>query len=215
MASEIYGVECGGRQPLLLEAETVVNAAIADNPHADIYAAIGSSVDLPLVRPHFQIVPGVLTKGIYRPSEHPDPDIIAELVSRATEIRSRRWHVGEQRVRPLPRDWRELMVAAYPQIPRAVEWTSGWADLMIAATAWINESETDWKFSDAKEKMGSLRLSTHGINTIGGEQIIDAAEHLGSFICQVCGGPGDQGGDFMTLCLEHREDKEWRKTGHV
>ena len=203
-----------GRQLLLEEAESIVNAATAADPTAPRFKAVGTVAPLPLVRPAWRLLPRPQRRGAYRPSAAPDPEIIAELVSRSTEFRSRRWSVAEQCVRLLPKDWWSLAHAAYPQLTRIPEYSAGWADLMLATTRWINERETDWKFNDAKEKMGSLRLSTHGILEAASDQVIDAAEHLGSHICQVCGAPGGQAGDFMTLCGPHRDDKGWRLTGH-
>lgn len=217
MASNfIYGEEWQGREIMLTDAERIVEATISNDPNAAIYEAMGTLSALPLVRPAWRMMPRVITRGVYRPSKGPDADVVAELVSRSIEFRSRRWSVSQQRVMPLPSDWWLLAHRAYPQLPQAPEYSHGWADLMMAAARWINETESDWRFSDAKEKHARLSVSTRGLTTLGGEQIVDAAEALSGHICCVCGRYGESGPPSgLVLCLTHTLDKSWRETGNV
>jgi hypothetical protein len=217
MASEIvYGEKWQGREIMLKDAERTVADTNADNQFADCYLAKGTLSPLPLVRPSWDVVPRVLSKGVYRPGRNPDPDVVAELVSRSTEFRSRRWSVSQQRVMPLPKDWWVLAYRAYPQLPATPEYSHGWADVMMAGARWINETESDWKFSDAKEKHCRLATSTRGLTTLGAEQIVEAAESISGHICCVCGRYGKSGPpNGLVLCLTHTLDGSWRETGNV
>lgn len=217
MASKFeYGPEWQGRERLLADAERILNATVADDPTAPNFVAMGTASPLPLVRPSWTAVPRVLTKGVYRPTSHPDPEVVAELVARSTELRSRRWSVTQQRVMPLPALWWQYAHRAYPQLPAAPEYSHGWADVMMSAARWINETESDWCFSDAKEKHGRLATSTRGLTTLGGEQIVEAAEALSHHVCCVCGRYGESGPPHgLVLCITHRFDGSWRETGDV
>lgn len=217
MASEFeYGPEWQGREIMLKDAELTVAATIADDPLADCYVASGTLSPLPLVRPSWNVMPRALTKGVHRQGRHPDPDVVAELVSRAFEFRSRRWSVAQQRVMPLPSHWWILAHRAFPQLPSVPEYSHGWADVVMAAAKWINETEIAWRLSDAKEKHGRLSISTRGLTTLGGEQIVAAAESISGHICCVCGRYGESGPPHgLVLCLTHTLDGSWRETGNV
>lgn len=88
----------------------------------------------------------------------------------------------------------------------------GWADLLDATFAWLDEvaSDSEWQPVQIKEKFGSLRFYWRGDLPPLGAEIIDAAEHLSGHICEVCGSRGtlqSQRGWWSTRCPDH---KHWR-----
>lgn len=202
-------LEWGGREDLLREATAIANVATARIATAPRYVCIGSRTAMPLVRPLFREFPR--SEQPETPlGWHPPTDIIVELLSRSIAMRSRRWSERYSKVMPMPKGWSALAKQTFPQLPAVVEYSHGWADLVIAATDWINETERNWYFSDAKEKFGSLKLSTHDLCDDRAYAIIDAAEWLADFVCCVCGayGPAKQGD--LRLCATHHRDQRWR-----
>jgi len=210
MASDfVYGDEWEGREELLDEAETIVSRALSWTGKS--WSARGTLTALPLVRPALVSWDGYVDLEAFDDRiSTADPEIVVEMVSRMIEWRSRRWSVAERRVMPMPKTWWEPAARAYPQLYTPPQYSLGWADILLAATTWINESETEWAFSDAKEKLGTLRLSTRRLTLDHSYAIVDAAEYVAVHVCQVCGAPGTQSGDFMTLCHPHRAEKSWR-----
>lgn len=202
-------IEWGGREDLLAQATTLANVATAKIAAAPRYVCIGSRTAMPLVRPLFRELPRTDQPKV-PVGWHPPVDIIIELLSRSTAMQSRRWSERYHKVMPMPKGWANAAQATFPQLTSVVEYSHGWADIVVAAAEWINETETDWKLSDAKEKFGALSLSTHGLAADQSYNIIDAAEWLADFVCCVCGayGPAKQGD--LRLCETHHQDQRWR-----
>jgi len=164
---------------------------------------------MPIVRPLFRELPRTQQPEI-PVGWHPPVDVIVELISRSVALRSRRWSERYSKVMPMPKGWGDAARRSFPQLSHVVEYSHGWADIVVSAAEWINEAETDWSLSDAKEKFGSLSLSTHGLGEDSSYYIIDAAEWLADFVCCVCGayGPAKQGD--LRLCETHHRDQRWR-----
>lgn len=206
-------LEWGGREDLLREATAIANAATCRIAHAPRYVCIGSKTAMPLVHPIFREVARTVQPEI-PVGWHPPADFIVELIARSSALRSRRWSERYGKVMPMPRGWADAARRSFPQLTSPPEYSTGWADIVVAAVQWIGEIETphesDWRFTDAKEKHGSLRLSEHGVVDDKSHHVIDAAEWLADFVCCVCGayGPAKQGD--LRLCEVHHRDQRWR-----
>jgi hypothetical protein len=137
--------------------------------------------------------------------EGPDRPTLVELASRVTAVRSRRWNTATQKVKPIPQQWRQLVRESFPFLTY-MEHGDGWADLIIAMSGWIAEigPEPGFRFSDLKEKYGTLRAYHYSAN-VKIETIASAAEWLSGCMCEHCGAPGKlrTGGWMSTRCDEH------------
>ncbi len=202
-------LEWGGREDMLREATAIANAATARIADAPRYVCIGSRTAMPIVRPLFREFSRSKQPEI-PVGWHPPVEVIIELLSRSIVMRSRRWSERYGKVMPMPKGWADAARITFPQLTEVVEYSHGWADLVVAAAEWINETETNWNLSDAKEKFGSLCLSTHGLGDDKSYHIIDACEWLAGYVCCVCGahGPARQGD--LRLCETHFSDQRWR-----
>jgi hypothetical protein len=86
---------------------------------------------------------------------------------------------------------------------------SGLDPLLDAVFAWLSDiaPQHPWSASQIKEKYGSLRFYWSGDLPPLGEEIIEAAEHLSSHLCDMCGAPGrirTEQGWWTTRCAEHK-----------
>jgi hypothetical protein len=71
--------------------------------------------------------------------------------------------------------------------------------------------DREWSPSQIKEKYGSARFYWHGDLPDLGDEIIEAAEHISSHLCERCGAPGklmSDGGWWSTRCREHRRRRQ-------
>lgn len=189
------------RQPLIAHFQSVV-AAVHDDPWPS-FRVTGSTYDMTrgVLRPTYSGVPGGRVK--HAVGEGPVWSVVVELATRVTAARSRRWDAETRKVRPIPKGWRNLAAEAFPFLCH-LEIGDGWSDLMITTAGWIAEigPEPGWRFSQIKEKYGTLRLYD-AFEAV--EDICDAAELLSGHMCEKCGAPGRErsGGWISTLCDEH------------
>ncbi|WP_421949992.1 hypothetical protein [Pelagibacterium sp.] len=115
------------------------------------------------------------------------------------------------RLRPhaLPEDWWTPVRNEYEFLRAGAEFASGWIDLLIGMSGWLNEHyDGHWTTSQTKEKFGGLRVySDRGDER--SEEIITAAEWLSEFLCEDCGAPGrlrKRGGWYRTVCDAHAQE---------
>jgi hypothetical protein len=129
-------------------------------------------------------------------------EVMVELVLR---MQRRRWQRWDDFVLGLsPPDENEWQ-SVHAQLGVVPSIGPGWYDLVLAAAGWITELGGEIRTSDIKEKHGGLRWSYYGDVGDVGEQIIEAAEHVSDYICDVCGAPGQNTGRgwIYTRCAEH------------
>lgn len=141
----------------------------------------------------------------YEVGEGPPWRTVVELAARTTAVRSRRWDPVTRSVKPIPASWRTLSYEAFPFLC-TMSIGDGWADLMIATSAWIAEIgvPAGWRFSDIKEKYGELRLYDGPSDDL--DDICTAAEILSESICDQCGARGRlrvDAGWYSTRCDQH------------
>ncbi|WP_417585019.1 hypothetical protein [Pelagibacterium sp.] len=139
----------------------------------------------------------------------PRREDVVELVRRVINSRSRHWDHARPRPLPMPRDWWRAVRDEFDFIDNIPECASGWADLLIGMSGWLQEQyDGAWKTSQIKEKFGGLRIY-HDCGDDRSEEVISVAEWLSEFICEDCGAPGrllTRGGWCRTVCDGHAAD---------
>ena len=136
---------------------------------------------------------------------------IVELVRRVINVRSRRWDTRRNRPFPLPKEWWRPIRNEFVFIDNEPEFASGWVDLMVATSMWLNEHyDGSWISSQLKEKFGGLRFYCGPAPSDQlSDEIIGAAEWLSECLCEDCGAPGrlrKAGGWVRTVCDHHAEE---------
>jgi len=89
----------------------------------------------------------------------------------------------------------------------------GWKRLLEQLHADISVLKSDYQVSQVKEKFGALRVYLDR-STRAMDDLIREAEKKSAHLCEVCGQPGELGGNYYlrTLCAEHRKaDDEARE----
>jgi hypothetical protein len=95
------------------------------------------------------------------------------------------------------------MLLYTPSVP------AGWYPLMEAVCEEIHKTGEDIKFTQIKEKFGSLRMYTTLYESSGLQSIFEAAEELSSSMCVMCGKDAELVvlNNWMTpLCKEHKKE---------
>ncbi|MBU1334477.1 MAG: hypothetical protein KJ944_11745 [Alphaproteobacteria bacterium] len=190
------------------ETRILIEAALAGDPDLASLAVAGSSPETLSVR----VAPGVPAKSIGGSSYSPEPPFCRETLA---ELVVRMQHLRWQRAAPLtplamPPEDRDMRALHEKHLRATVgfECGPGWADLFDAVFSWLHEiaADHDWSPSQIKEKYGTLRLYWYGDLPPLGAEIIEAAEHISSHLCEVCGAPGrlqSQHGWWTTRCRDH------------
>lgn len=161
----------------------------------------------------FEVEPGPALKKDSKGNEWDIPDrlVLMQLLARTYNVRTRRANRATWTIPELPASWRDAVYAHFP-IYRgsSLSVDSGWGDLLLATADWLSEVEPELPaFDQVKEKYGGLRLY-YGHGGGLGETIVDCAEYLSEFICEVCGAPGENrvvGGWHRTTCETHRSQR--------
>jgi hypothetical protein len=146
---------------------------------------------------------------LYSPGAPFRREVLAELVVRMMRYRAARWEAGEP-VEPTRDDLMRVTDsdphACYPSLG------PGWTDLLAAMLGWLAETDPGdgWRFTDLKEKYGTLRGYYSGPLSDLGEEIVEATGHLSGFVCDRCGRPGHTGGRGWISARCHLHNGDWR-----
>jgi len=200
---------------IVTETRVFIEAALAGDPALSSLVLTGGGTDLAAAidpgRP-----PTKVGRTEYMPQAPFTREQLVELVVRMQRSRWGRfdayalalWPAGDDDMKRLG----DYDAMRFDTFTRGCECGPGWYDLLDATLGWIAEAQPNawWKASQIKEKFGTLRLYYDGNPGDEGGAIIDAAEHLSGFVCDVCGAPGKTGGRgwISTRCELHNGD--WR-----
>lgn len=140
----------------------------------------------------------------------PDRSVVVELALRTASARAKRWIVDEQRLVPMPQNWRDVFRStAGERFGCEISIGPGWVDLMLSVDEWVIEIGESARWGQIKEKYGSLRIYPHNSLDDRAIDFIDHAENvLSKRICETCGSPGrtrDRAGWYYTSCDEHEK----------
>lgn len=138
----------------------------------------------------------------------PDRRFVVEMALRTASARAKRWIVDEQRLLPVPANWREIVgMQTGDRFKCELSIGAGWVDLLLAVDDWLIELGQPVVWSQIKQKMGSLRAYQDTSLDDVTLDVIDHAESvLSRRICETCGAPGrtrDRNGWYYTSCDEH------------
>lgn len=203
--------DVASRRTLLHEFEITARAVLGDDADATGFAVTGAAVDLKTmaVRPRYAGVPAgarMHPEGYWTP----DRPTMIELLARICHIRSRRWDPIDQVVADPDPGWVASFRTRWPRIfDCEMSCCGGWADLIEAVTAWLEERDELVPFVQIKEKFGEIRMYPDGRLGDFGNDLTTIAEHfLSGHICELCGAPGKtSNADYlMTLCDRHRRE---------
>lgn len=89
----------------------------------------------------------------------------------------------------------------------------GWKKLLELLHTDISAVDPAYEVVQVKEKFGSLRVYLVNENDEI-EQLLHTALVRSQYICEMCGEPGEVGGQYWvkTLCAEHREKDIFNRT---
>lgn len=192
-----------GMEPMLAEFYAIVDHAFRDEAVMHGWRPQSYRFDPQQisVRPSVEGVPE--GAGVH-PSDPsywmPDRRLTVELAARTIERRSRRF--DGYVVQPQPSDWKDRPRADHPvMFDCETSIASGWVDLLRAYVEMRLEAGETFRFTQIKEKYGSLRLYDVGDDS----PLESVADHLSTCICEECGAPGRERDDgwIRTLCDEH------------
>lgn len=191
------------------DTRVIIEAALSGDPALTSLTVAGSAPETLSIH----IGPGVPPQSIggcfYSPHPPFKRDTLSELLVQAQRLRWRR----SMPFAPMAKPPEERDVLAlhhrYEKAVVSFECGPGWTDLLDAVFLQLHNTcaGREWFPSQIKEKYGSLRIYSHGDLPEVGDQIISAAEHLSSNICEMCGSPGklfSNHGWWSTRCKEHR-----------
>lgn len=201
------------RRILLREFETVVQAALADDPNMSSFAVTGIALEAQnkALRPRYTGVPQG-ARQMPTGSWTPDRPTVVELLARTWELRSRRWDPIDQVIAEPNPNWAAEFRARWPGIfDCEMSCSSGWADLIEAVTVWLEERGELLPFQQVKQKYAELRLYANHPREAFGFELTTAAEHVVSgHVCELCGAPGEtvDGPYLLTLCHRHRRESQ-------
>ena len=199
--------------PLIAEYEAIIRHALRNDLEFDPTSpAIVRGIQ-PQSNGGTRLVPGAsIPTGRATPKVEgawmPDRQVLAEVLARTLENRSRRWLPDERRYLPMPEEWTEVLRRRWPgQFDCELSIGVGWVDLLIAAHTCVAELGGDFRWSQIKEKFGGIRLYFDGDVGNAGREIVMIAEYVLRFcICETCGAPGrkrNSGGWLSTQCDAH------------
>jgi hypothetical protein len=195
------------REVLLHEFDEVARHCLRGDPQATSFRTIGATFDpsTGAMRPRWDGLP-VGRREDGNGAWWPERNQMIDLLARTWEVRSLRWNNLMRTITAPPADWVERLQRRWPdRFECEVSCGAGWADLITATTVCIDVVGEEFKYSQIKEKMGTLRLYYDG----GGDTAFDLttiAEHfISPRLCEVCGGLGHlvDGGWLRTLCDVH------------
>lgn len=134
-------------------------------------------------------------------------EIVAGLVQR---MQSQRWAAFDHFTLSLPMptvDELDNLSLKYHAISSVLDVGPGWLWLLDACFSYVHElgpSET-WHTTQIKEKFAGLRIYFSGYPGDDSDDVIEAAELVSHYICDVCGGLGKvrKGGWWRTSCDAH------------
>ena len=202
--------DLAARWPLMVEFETIVRAALGDDPDAAAFRVTGATLDVPsrTITPRYTGAPaGRRTHPEGKRYWMPDRPTIVDLAARTTASRSLRWDAESRSVSPIPEDWPDAMRRARPGIfDCELSIGDGWVDLLEAYCGRLEEWHELMPFNQVKEKFGGIRLYSANGRRSDDIELQLIAEHLSFFICEVCGAPGrcrNDHGWYTTRCNEH------------
>lgn len=139
----------------------------------------------------------------------PQRQDVVELVRRVINSRSRRWDHARLRPHTMPDDWWTPIRSEFEFIRSGPEFASGWIDLIIGMSGWLNEHyDGHWQTSQLKEKFGELRFYHNAGDELTNE-IVTVGEWLSHFICEDCGAPGrlrNRRGWYRSVCDSHASE---------
>lgn len=193
------------------ETKAFIETALDGDPALASLAIAGSSADTISA----QITPGMPPSKIGHSTYNPRPPFEREdLVELVVRMERARWARFDEFTLSLPvPDYDDLHTLrdTYPRAAIGFEHGAGWLYLHEALFGWLHEiaADREWSPSQIKEKFGDLRFYWHGDLPDLGGQIIDAAEHISSFICEICGAPARierSSGWYRCRCEEHADE---------
>jgi hypothetical protein len=191
------------------ETRTVLLAALEGDPALTTLLVSGTTPQTLTVAMTKGVPPRAIGSTTYGQAPPFRREILVELVGRVQRLRWRR--VVPRTGLLLPPTDMDLLALhgkhAHARI--GLECGRGWTDLLDAVFAWLDQiaPQHPWSASQIKEKYGSLRFYWSGDLPPLGEEIIEAAEHLSSHLCDMCGAPGrirTEQGWWTTRCAEHK-----------
>lgn len=205
-----YRVRSG---PVIAEFETVIKQALRNDPEFDASSPeIVRGVEMK-TKGGIRLVPGdAIPAGRAKPTIDgawmPDRRVLAELLVRTLENRSRRWLAAENRYLPMREAWPDVLRRRWPDhFCCELSIGPGWVDLLIATHTWLIQLGGDFRWSQIKEKFAGLRLYHDGDVGDVGNEIINVAESvISQCICDECGAPGrkrNSHGWLATRCDGH------------
>lgn len=190
------------------ETRTLIEAALAGDPVLAELTVSGETLKTLVVT----ITPGVPAKTIGGATYGPQPpfrrEMLVELIVRMERIRWRRFNPAIRMLVPPAHDDLLALHARHGHATVGFECFHGWTDLLDALFTWLTEiaPQADWQPVQVKEKFASLRFYWTGDLPDLARQVIEAAEHVSSHVCEVCGAPGalqNAGGWMTTRCRLH------------
>jgi len=134
-------------------------------------------------------------------------EIVAGLVQR---MQQRRWSSFDDFTLSLPmptEDELDALSLKHESITSVLSCGPGWLWLLDATFYYVYElSPHDaWHTTQVKEKFAGLRIYYSGHPGDDGDDVIEAAELISYYVCDVCGSPGKvrKGGWWRTTCDAH------------
>lgn len=134
-------------------------------------------------------------------------EIVAGLVQR---MQSKRWAAFDDFTLSLPmptEDELDSLSLKHHAISSVLGVGPGWLWLLDATFSYVHELSPgeEWHTTQIKEKFAGLRLYYSGHPGDDGDDVIEAAEMISHYVCDVCGGPGKvrKGGWWRTTCDAH------------
>lgn len=134
-------------------------------------------------------------------------EIVAGLVQR---MQSKRWAAFDDFTLSLPMPSSadlDALSEKHAACTSVCDCGPGWSWLLDAAFSYVAELAPNerWRTTQIKEKFAGLRIYFSGHPGDDGDDVIEAAEMISHYICDVCGCPGKvrKGGWWRTTCDAH------------
>lgn len=134
-------------------------------------------------------------------------EIVAGLVQR---MQQRRWSAFDHFTMSLPVPTEhelDSLSEKHAACTSVLSCGPGWTWLLDAAFSYVSElSPHDaWHTTQVKEKFAGLRIYYSGHPGDDGDDVMEAAEMISYYVCDVCGGAGKvrKGGWWRTTCDAH------------
>ncbi len=197
---------------IVTETHALIRATLAGDRALTSLIVSGSAPDTVLAQIDPGLPPGSIGSRIYSPTPPFHRETIVELLVRMQRQRWRRAAPFAPLAMPPTEDDLQTLHNKHAPAVVSFECFAGWTDLLDAVFIWLHHIAPDqeWAPSQIKEKHGTLRFYWQGDLPQLGDEIIEAAEHISSHLCEVCGALGklkNEQGWRSTRCAEH---KNWR-----